>query len=117
MELRQRQVEGAMVVDLSGDGIGSEPSRLKELLVSLLASGHRHIVLNVEQLHTMDSTCVAEIDASYKAAIATGGVLKMASPNQYVRRLLQTTRVDTFVTTYDSEASAIASFDVAPSRT
>lgn len=117
MQLRQRQVEGAMVVDLSGDGIGSEPSILKELLTSLLARGHRHIVLNVEHLQTMDSTCVAEIVASYKAALATGGVLKLAAPNPYVRRLLQITKVDTFVTTYDSEARAIASFDVAGSRT
>jgi anti-anti-sigma factor len=116
MQLRQRQVEGAIVVDLSGDGTGSEPSILKELVTSLLNRGHRRIVLNGEDLRSIDSTCLAEIVASYKATVVAGGMLKMAPANAHIRRLLQVTRVDTFIHVYDSEADAIASFDVAESR-
>lgn len=117
MQLRQRQVQGAMVVDLSGDGAGSEPSILKELIMSLLAGGHRRIVLNAERLRTMDSTCVAEIVASYKAIVAAGGMLKIAAPDAHLRRLLRVTRVDTFVTPYDVEADAVASFDITDTET
>jgi anti-anti-sigma factor len=111
MQLRERSVEGAMVIDLSGDGIGSEPSILKALVTSLLERGHRHIVFNAEHLQNMDSTCLAEIVASYKATMAEGGLLKMASATPPVRRVMHVTKVDTFVVIYDSEAEAIASFD------
>lgn len=116
MQLRERQVEGAMVVELSGDGIGSDPSILKALVTSLLERGHRHIILNAEELQSMDSTCLAEIVASYKATLAAGGLLKMSSANAPVRRVMQITKVDTFVVIYDSEAEALASFNVSPSR-
>jgi anti-anti-sigma factor len=116
MQFSERRVEGAVVVALSGDGIGAEPSTLKELITSLLARGERRIVLDVEHLRTMDSTGLAEIVASYKATVATGGMLKMAGAKGHIRRLLQVTKVDTFIHVYESEAEAIASFDVAGSR-
>lgn len=116
MQFSERQVGGVVVVALSGDGIGSEPSALKELILSLLNRQHRRIVLEVEHLRTMDSTCLAEIVASYKATVASGGMLKISSANAHVRRLLHVTRVDTFIQLHDSEADAIASFDVAVNR-
>jgi len=117
MQLDQRQVKGATVVDLSGDGIGSEPSPLRALITSILANGRRHLVLNLEQLEKMDSTCLAEIVASYKATVAAGGIMKIASANTHVRRVLQVTKVDTFVNTYGSESAAVESFGVAESST
>ena len=116
MQLRERQVEGAMVIELSGDGIGSEPSVLNAMVTSLLDRGHRHLVLNADHLQSMDSTCLAEIVASYKATVAAGGILKVASPNAAVRRLLEITKVNTFVFIYDLEAEAVASFDVSESH-
>jgi anti-sigma B factor antagonist len=116
MQISERHVEGACVVTLSGDGIGSEPSILKERIMSLLARGYPRIVLDVEPLRSMDSTCLAEIVATYKLAAGTGGVLKMSAVNPQIRRLLQVTKVDTFIQCYESEAAAIASFDVAGSR-
>jgi anti-sigma B factor antagonist len=117
MQLRQRQVEDVSVVDLSGDGIGAEPSTLKQLITSLLDSGHRLILLNLGDLQSMDSTGVAEIVASYKTIDASGGVLKVAAAHGHLRRLLRVTRVDTFINLYDTEAEALASFHVAESRT
>jgi anti-anti-sigma factor len=117
MQLDQRQVKGTTVVDLSGDGVGSEPSPLRALIASILASGHRQLVLNLERLEKTDSTCIAEIVASYKATAAAGGTMKIAAANAHVRRVLQVTKVDTFVHMYDSEAEAVASFDETASRT
>ena len=117
MEFRQRHVGGASVVDLSGDGVGSEPSSLRVVITSLLETGHRSIVLNLDALQKMDSTCLAEIVASYKATIATGGRMAIVAANTHIRRVLRVTKVDTCVNTYESEADAVASFDVAESRT
>lgn len=113
MQLRHRPVEGAIVVDLSGDGIGSEPSLLRHLVSSLLQQGHRCFVLNLEQLQKMDSTCLAEIAASYRVTIAAGGFMTIACANTQIRRVLRLTRVDTCVNTYESEAEAVASFNAA----
>jgi anti-sigma B factor antagonist len=117
MHYRQRHVPGAIVVDLSGDGIGSEPSSLRTLISSLLKSGHRHIVLNLDALQRMDSTGLAEIVASYKATVDAGGDMKIASTNEHIRRVLRVTKVDTCVNTFESEADAVASFDSEASRT
>jgi anti-sigma B factor antagonist len=117
MQLRQRQVEGASVIDLSGDGIGSEPSPLRALVTATLANGGRHLVLNLEHLEKMDSTCLAEIVASFRVTVAAGGTMKIASANAHVCRVLQVTKVDTFVNMYESESDAIKSFEVAESRT
>jgi anti-anti-sigma regulatory factor len=54
--------------------------------------------------------------ASYKATLAAGGVMTIAAANTHVRRVLQVTRVDSFITMFDSEAEAIASVEVAESR-
>ena len=115
MEFSERHVGGAIVVALSGDGIGSEPSTLKGLITSLLDRGHRRIVLDVEHLRSMDSTCLAEIVASYKAIVAAGGSLKMVPASAPACRLLQITKVDTFILLYASEEDAVASFGAAVS--
>ena len=117
MELRERQAGNVTVIDFSGDGVGSEPSALKPLVQSVLNRGVRRIVFNVAQLQNMDSTCVGEIFASYKAVVSSGGDLKLAHPDGHVRRLLRVTKVDTFVRLYDSEEDAIASFDAVGTRT
>jgi anti-sigma B factor antagonist len=117
MRLHQRQSADVSVVDLSGDGIGAEPSTLKQLITSLLAAGHRHIVLNVGELLNMDSTGIAEIVATYKVTRDSGGELKIAGAKGHVRRLLGVTRVETFISLYESEAEAIASFNEAETRT
>ena len=116
MQFSERQAEGAIVVALSGDGAGSEPSTLKQVITSLLTRGHRHIVLDVEHLRSIDSTCLAEIVTSYKAAVAAGGMLKMAAANAHILRLLHVTRVDTFIHVYTTAADAVASFNLAASR-
>lgn len=115
MELRERQAGSATVIDLTGDGVGREPSALKPLVESVLSRGDRRIVLNVAQLRTMDSTCVGEIFASYKSVASAGGDLKLAHADAQVKRLLHVTKVDTFIRIYDSEAEAIASFEAAGS--
>jgi anti-sigma B factor antagonist len=116
MQLRHRDVEGAIVVDLSGDGIGSEPSLLRQLIVSLLDQGHRSFVLNLEHLQKMDSTCLAEIAASYRVTIAAGGDMTIACANPQIRRVLRLTKVDTCVNTYESEVDAVSSFDPTQNR-
>jgi anti-anti-sigma factor len=110
MKLTERQVQGAVVIDLSGVGIGAEPSILHELVNSRLARGHRQFVLGLEKLQSMDSTCLAEIVASFKAVVEAGGTLKMASPSPHIRRSLHVTRIDTLISTYDSVTDAVASF-------
>jgi anti-anti-sigma factor len=117
MQIRERLGDDATIVELTGDGVGSEPSILKEKILSVLHRGDRRIVLDMTHLRSMDSTCLAEIVVSYKAIVAAGGVLKMAAPNPHVRRLMQVTRVDTFIQVYDTDADAMASFDVKGSRT
>ncbi len=117
MELFERQAGNVTVIELAGDGIGSEPSALKPLVQSVLNRGDRRIVLNVAQLQNMDSTCVGEIFASYKVVASTGGDLKLAHCDAHVRRLLHVTKVDTFIRVFDSEADAIASFETVGPRT
>lgn len=112
MHVSERQVNDVTVIDV---GTGAR-SGLVELVKAVLQRGDRRLVLNVGQLGAVDSTCLGEIFASYKATLALGGVLRLAHPDAHLRRVLQVTKLDTFIGIFDTEEEAIASFGKAGSR-
>jgi anti-anti-sigma factor len=117
MHLSERHVGGVTVIDVATGVAGNDAAMLREGVKSALEHGDRRILLNLAQFRDMDSTCLGEVFASYKATAAVGGVLKLAQPDPHVRRVLQMTKVDTFIEVHESEANAIASFDVSGSPT
>jgi anti-sigma B factor antagonist len=111
MQLSERRVDGVSIIDVAGNlTVPDNPGALRERVMSLLHRGERRILLNVEKLQHMDSTCLGEIVASYTATVSSGGILKLEHTGPQLRRLLESTRLETIFESYDSEDEAIASF-------
>jgi anti-sigma B factor antagonist len=111
MQLYVRNVKGVTLVDVSGRiTLLDPPKQLKDRVASLVAAGDRNIVLCLDKLSFVDSSCIGELMASYIAAARAGGILKLANPPRRVQELLLVTRLADIVEWYDTEAAAIASF-------
>jgi anti-sigma B factor antagonist len=111
MQFRERHVNGKTVIDVQGDlVVNANPGALQTVVKNVLARGERQIVVNVAGIVRMDSTCLGELVASYTSTVACGGVLKLAAPNEHIRRLLELTRLDEVIKTFATDDEAIADF-------
>ena len=111
MQLSERQVHGVTIIDVTGDlTVPDNPGALRERVIALLHRGERRILLNVENLRHMDSSCLGEIVASYTTTASNGGILKLEHVGPHLRDLLHTTALDMIFESYDTESEAIASF-------
>jgi len=111
MQFRERHLNGVTVIDVQGDlVVNANPMALHAMVKNALERGERQIVLNVAGIVRMDSTCLGELVASYTSTIARGGVMKLAAPNEHVRRLLELTRLDTIIRAFATDEEAIADF-------
>jgi len=82
--------------------------KLREDLAEASATGTSLVVLDLERVEFLDSVGLSVIIGGYKRLRHQGSRLALASPRAIVRRVLDLTRVDTVVPTYDTVADAEA---------
>jgi len=83
---------------------------LLDRLRGLLNRGYKYLLLNVGELTYVDSVMLGAMIEAYSAAIRHGGSLKLLHVNQRFRQLLTVTKLDGVFDTFESEATAVASF-------
>ena len=111
MRLSERQVNGVLIIDVSGNLTVDEiAGALSDRISAVLKRGERRILLNTENLQHVDSSCLGEIVAGYKLTVSYGGILKLEHVSPQLRNVLRTTTLDTLIESYDTEDKAIASF-------
>ena len=109
--MTNREVDGVSVVALDGRIVlGEESNALREKVKSLLASGQKKIVLNMNNVTYIDSSGLGALVASHTSARSQGASLKLAHLGSKFQEILQVTRLLTVFEVYDSEAAAISSF-------
>lgn len=114
MQFRERQVDGVTVIDVQGDLEVTAPSyALHDFVKDILRRGERRIVLNLERIDRVDSTCLGEVVESFRTTAMHGGALKIAPRAPHLARQLHITHLDKFIEMFDTEAAAIASFTAA----
>ncbi len=112
MELSRRDLGKVTILDISGkltttDGGG----QLKERVSSLIAEGHKNIILNLANLSYMDSAGLGEMVACHSTAAKNGGVVKLANTTSRMKDLLTITKLVTVFDAHDTEAQAVSSFN------
>jgi anti-anti-sigma factor len=109
-DIRIERPDGAAVVVLVGEHDAFSADRLRRELELLLADGIP-IVVDLGEATFVDSVTVGVMLAARERAGKAGIPLELALPpssGQHVRRLLQTTKLDTVFSIHDSRAEAIA---------
>jgi anti-sigma B factor antagonist len=111
MKVSTRQVDGIMILDLSGRiTLGEGSVTLRDAVRDVLAKGTKHILLNLAEITYIDSSGIGELVSAFTTVKNAGGELKLLNLTKKVHDLLQITKLYTVFDVKDDEASAVASF-------
>jgi anti-sigma B factor antagonist len=106
-----RQVNGIMIVDLSGRiTLGEGSVLLRDMVRDLVTKGQRKILLNLGDVTYIDSSGIGELVSAFTTVRNQGGELKLLNLTKKVHDLLQITKLYTVFDVKDDEAAAVAAF-------
>jgi anti-sigma B factor antagonist len=112
MQTETRQVGDVTVVDISGRiTLGEGNAMLREIVREMAARGNKKLVLNLREVHYMDSSGVGELVRTHTTVKNLDGQLRLASLSKRVSDLLQMTRLASVFDIEKDEESAIRSLD------
>ena len=111
MEIRQREVRGVVILDLTGrfvleDGV----TAFGEQVSALIRRGHRKILVNFDGVTYLDSAAVGAIAWKYATANKHKGDVRLLNLRVRSFTVLDKTRLLTVIKNYDNEEAAIESF-------
>lgn len=110
MQAKRRAVGSVELVELSGKiTIGEGEADLREEMHELIATGHPHIIIDMEKVGFMDSAGLGELVACSKLARERGGRIKLLRPSGKVADLLNLTKISEIFEIFEDEGEAIAS--------
>jgi anti-sigma B factor antagonist len=113
MHIEQRVVGDVAVMQVLGDitlGKGGDVL-LKDKIQSLLQQGYRKMLLDMGNVSYVDSAGLGQLVQVYATTSHLGGSLKLLNLTKRLKDLLVLTKLLTVFETYDSEESALASFN------
>src|ERR1700686_331185 len=110
-EIRKREKEGVVILDLQGRLVVGEPSqRLREAINQENAEGRKNIILDLEGVDYIDSTGLGSMVICYTTLQKAGGTLKLLKLNKRNIELLLLTKLSTIFEIFGEEQDAINSF-------
>ena len=99
------------IVDLSGRiVIGEDAHVVRDTVKGLVATGTKHIILNLKDVTYIDSAGLGELVGAYTTVTNGGGQICLLHTQAKVKDLLQITKLYTVFQSFDSEPDALASF-------
>jgi anti-sigma B factor antagonist len=111
LTITQRRSGPVVILDLVGQiRIGQSNLNLHKTLRDLVHSGEMLILLNLEEVSTIDSSGLGELIAGFATLEKAGGELKLLKLTERVTELMMITKLLTVFDVYDSEAKAVADF-------
>ena len=103
-----RQVGGVTIVDISGRiELGEESAAVRDMVCDLLSKGNKHILLNLGDVHYIDSSGLGALVSSFASARKQGGELKLLNLTDRVTDLMQMTKLYTVFDVKNDEAVAV----------
>ena len=111
MKANTRQVDGVMIVDLSGRiTLGEGSVILRDTVRDLVGKGNKKILLNLGEVNYIDSSGIGELVSAFTTVRNQGGELKLLKLTKKVHDLLQITKLYTVFDVKDDETAAIKSY-------
>src|SRR3954452_24419839 len=111
---KTRNVGNVAILDLHGKiTLGENTGILRDELSSLLAQGHKNILLNMGGVSYVDSAGLGELVGAYTTATNQGGSVKLLNLQGKMKDLMQITKLHTIFAIFEDEQSAVSSFSTA----
>ena len=111
LSIASRPNEGVTVLDLSGRITSVEStSHVHEAVKDLIGNGQKRILLNLGEVHYIDSSGVGELIRAYVTARDNGASVKLFNLSNRVKYALDLTRTTSVFEVYDDESTAVGSY-------
>ena len=106
-----RDAGDVKIIDLKGKiTIGSGDLQMREAIHAALNAGSQKILVNMQEVATIDSSGVGELVGCYTTATHKGAKLRLISLPPKISDVLTVTQLITVFDVYDNEADAVSSF-------
>ncbi len=111
MEIDVRSQGTAKIIKLRGRlALGEPVERLRETMTDLLSSGENRLVLDLEELATMDSSGIGLLSRFLTSTKQQGGSLKLVNPSKFVTQTLKLVGLLNLFEIFPDTQAAAASF-------
>jgi anti-anti-sigma factor len=111
-EIVERFGDDVVILDVRGGPISfsGDSSQLLNAIRQLVNRSRLKILLNLRDVHYIDSDGLSEIVEGFKTTRNAGGILKLCEVVPGFRRLLGVTNLDRVIEVFESEDEALRSF-------
>ena len=110
-EIRKREREGVVLLDLEGRLIVGDPAgQLREEILKLSSAGQNRIILNLQKVDFIDSTGLGAMVICFTTIKKAGGALKLLNLAERGIELLVLTKLTSVFEMFDDEQHAVNSF-------
>ncbi len=111
MKVNVRQRDGVTILDLKGKiTIGVGDVALRNAVQEAMNGGATRILINLQEVTTIDSSGVGELVSAYTTATNRSAKLRLVNLPAKVSDILYITQLITVFEVYDSEDEALGSF-------
>jgi anti-sigma B factor antagonist len=111
MKVNVRQRDGVTILDLKGKiTIGVGDVALRNAVQEVINAGNTKVIINLQDVTTMDSSGVGELVSAYTTATNRGAKLRLENLPAKVSDILHITQLITVFDVYDTEDEAVGSF-------
>ena len=110
LEIQVRRINAIVVLDLSGE-VNIDSSVLIEKVASCLEGGYRDLLVNFENVNTIDYAGLSAIAIAYKNATNHKAQMKFINVPVHIKKLFSLVCLDRVFEIYEDEGSAVRSFN------
>jgi len=109
MHVRERTIDGVLILDVSGRLVLEDHQPLLDAVRRALTRGRTAVVLNLEEVHYVDSAGLGCLVTIHEMIREAGGVAKLLHLDARLTRLLEITRLAPEFEIYRSEGEVLHS--------
>lgn len=110
MEIKVREVEGVVVLDIDGEIDLYNAPDIKTSIKNQMDAGKKKIIINLDSVSYIDSSGIGALISSLSHLKKTGGGLKIINVYDSVKKVFELTKLTSFFEIYDNEDEAVADF-------
>jgi len=111
LDIETKTLDGVKLVKLKGRlSMGPPLDRFNATMIELLSQGENRIVLDIEEVPTIDSSGIGMLVRHLTMAKQNGGAIRLLKPSKFTVQTLKMVGLLNLFTTFEDTEAAVASF-------